>query len=128
MGFVDLYARVATLLFGPTHFAVAHAIGVQGCCWPAFFIDSICLNTNLSRDFVGAVVDDLVHLRLLTRINGRMISKPLIPQKVFEIVEPTRTWSEARCVPTIDPMSGGKKKKRRRKRSVLSKHWAIRKK
>lgn len=127
MGFVDLYARVATLIFGPTHFAVAYAIGVQGCCWNAFFIDSICINTNLSRDFVGAVVDDLVHLGLLTRLNDRMLSRPLIPKNVFDIAEPTKTWSEARCVPKIDPLST-EKKKRKRKRPVLSKHWAIRNK
>ena len=65
MGFVDLYARVATPLLARPTLPWHMPLGCR-CCWPAFFIDSICLNTNLSRDFVGAVVDDLVHLGLLT--------------------------------------------------------------
>ena len=62
MGFVDLYARVATLIFGPTHFAVAYAIGVADPV--SLFINTYGTSTVDQTDGeIALKVQELISLR-----------------------------------------------------------------
>ena len=125
MSFVDVYSQIATLLFGRTHYAVAWAVASQGCSDAYFCIETLCLLTGLSRDFVGAAVDDLVHFGLATQPTRTLVGRPHIPEALFAALDgPTRfgkPWSRDMCEPHNKPRVISRRTKRSRSR--FKKRW-----
>lgn len=125
MSFVEVYARTAVILFGRTHYAVAWAVASQGCSDAYFCIETLCLVTNLSRDFVGAAVDDLVWFGLAVRPSRTLVGLPRIPEAVFAAMDGAsrfgKPWSSHMCEPHSEPTPISRRTKRSRTR--FKKHW-----
>lgn len=116
MGFVDLYVKTIIELFGPLHGHVARVIGSLNNEFA--YISQICISVGCSRDFVGAVIDDLVRLRMVTR-SGEFITKPKIGKCLFKALKEhglvTGTWSQNFWSKPIS----------RKRQPSIQNHWSL---
>ncbi len=116
MGFSDVFVKTAIQLFGPHHGPIARVVGSLK--HEFAFIPHICISVGCSRDFVGAVIDDLVRVRMITR-SGNFITKPRVGKTLFKALKQhglvKGSWSE----------NFWKRSAARQRQTSIQTHWSF---